>query len=91
MRRGPAPTTHDSDTPAYVHQVQDGWEVCTPGGMRVHCFTPWYDECRVLPGGHAELRKRRPAGHAVYRFRWCAATKAYAPDHPPEQQTTPTR
>lgn len=80
----PLPQAVHHDTPAYIHRGRDGWEVLTPGGIRVHCFTPWYDECRLLPGGHAELLKKRPAGPAVYRFRWCIDTKAYTPDHPVE-------
>ena len=64
--------------PAYVMQSVSGWRVCTSEGVLCHCFAAWYDECRLLPGGHAELRKRRPGHVDVSRFEWDSHGRAYA-------------
>lgn len=72
----------DVDAPAQIYQTEAGWEVRTATGLRCHCFTDWYHECRLLPGGHAELTRRQGATRVVYRFRWCGEGRRYHPDHP---------
>ena len=71
--------SHNPEAPAYVHRVHDGWEVCLPTGVRCHCFTPWYDECRLLADGHAELRRKTPSGVTVHRFLWSVTESTYRP------------
>ncbi len=72
----------DAEAPAQICRTHAGWEVRTATGLRCHCFTDWYHECRLLPGGHAELTRHQGANRVVHRFRWCADDARYHPDHP---------
>lgn len=79
-------TPADTAAPYLVYQTPDGWEIHNAQNERLHRFTAWYDNCRLMPGGDVELTKGTGADRRLYRFRWDSGSRHYLPDHPEKSE-----